>query len=694
MSQSIRQSQAIHTWPAGSIVDFPELSLIMLSHDDNYFDWGIEDSGAPANKRLVINDSRLSAAFRVEKFVSPPVNDRVGSLALKSVRFPRAHRCPKCNLISYIKRDTELAYPNGLSAGTYNQKMIALVCPQCGLNLPYHKAPKLIPMRFVIATEEGFLDDFPWDWYVHQTRPEQRNKENRLYWSAKGGSASLHDIEITSKDRSGQVICSRSLSDIFDQSIFTRSCPVHGHYLEYVRGRMPKPWKGWSDQDFTYEVISDIPRSTTQTGELTAAEKRKFPRTLQRGAGNLFFPVIYSGIRLPSETYEEKCPAQVSATIMEMMRSIPAVMPETETFTNQQWREFLIARLRASPTSNRIIQYGHTQAQAENFINSYFGETTTEDLLRDKTFNLRLQEFKAFTQTQLLESDQVWFKKNDIPGTRYNELIGIENLISKVVVLEKLSVLKVFRGFTRVKPLLREEVVFAEQRDNMQAETLLEFQRLQDARKDFNGIKELPAVEVKGEGIFIQFSNETIETWTKNYPSQRVEIINRNLNAANLAFEQNENPVTKRYLFLHTLSHIILKELADDCGYSLSSLAEVIYCNPESNVKEIINGILIYTTTNDAEGSLGGLIEKAYPEYFTKLILRGIEKAKWCSSDPLCISAESGQGFMGLNLAACYSCVIIPETSCEKMNKYLDRATLIGTLNEKTLGLFNSVSST
>lgn len=87
---------------------------------------------------------------------------------------------------------------------------------------------------------------------------------------------------------------------------------------------------------------------------------------------------------------------------------------------------------------------------------------------------------------------------------------------------------------------------------------------------------------------------------------------------------------------------------------------------------------------------MGGLVEKGTPEYFGRIILRAVEKARWCSSDPLCISANSGQGFLGLNLAACYSCTLLPETSCEKMNKFLDRAALVGTLQDPSSGLFSS----
>ena len=75
MDQEIRTTQALHTYGPGAIADFPELSVIVLSHDisqnknktKNGVYWG-EDSEKPAN---VLLDERLSIAFNVECFVSP-----------------------------------------------------------------------------------------------------------------------------------------------------------------------------------------------------------------------------------------------------------------------------------------------------------------------------------------------------------------------------------------------------------------------------------------------------------------------------------------------------------------------------------------------------------------------------------------------------------------------------------------------
>ena len=85
----------------------------------------------------------------------------------------------------------------------------------------------------------------------------------------------------------------------------------------------------------------------------------------------------------------------------------------------------------------------------------------------------------------------------------------------------------------------------------------------------------------------------------------------------------------------------------------------MIYCGEES--EQVMNGILIYTSSPDADGTMGGLAENGRPEYLPGLIAKAYDRAKWCSSDPLCIES-GGQGFMGLNLAACHSCLVLPET--------------------------------
>jgi len=90
-------------------------------------------------------------------------------------------------------------------------------------------------------------------------------------------------------------------------------------------------------------------------------------------------------------------------------------------------------------------------------------------------------------------------------------------------------------------------------------------------------------------------------------------------------------------------------------------------------------GILIYTAAGDSEGTMGGLVRLAEPEALGRIFLNAIDEAGWCSADPVCREAASsgGQGPESLNLAACHSCALLPETSCEAFNKYLDRMLLV-----------------
>jgi hypothetical protein len=51
---------------------------------------------------------------------------------------------------------------------------------------------------------------------------------------------------------------------------------------------------------------------------------------------------------------------------------------------------------------------------------------------------------------------------------------------------------------------------------------------------------------------------------------------------------------------------------------------------------------------------------------------------------------SEASGTDSLNLAACYACVLLPETSCETNNTFLDRALLVGTPEAPEVGFFKT----
>ena len=137
-------------------------------------------------------------------------------------------------------------------------------------------------------------------------------------------------------------------------------------------------------------------------------------------------------------------------------------------------------------------------------------------------------------------------------------------------------------------------------------------------------------------------------------------------------------------VLIHSFAHLLIRQLSYDSGYDSSSISERIYA---SSGTDGMAGLLLYTASGDSEGTLGGLVRQGRAEYLPSTIKAALQNALYCSSDPLCIES-TGQGLNSLNLAACHSCTLLPETSCEMSNMLLDRALVVGTPDDQNLGYF------
>jgi len=197
----------------------------------------------------------------------------------------------------------------------------------------------------------------------------------------------------------------------------------------------------------------------------------------------------------------------------------------------------------------------------------------------------------------------------------------------------------------------------------------------------------LPAVELTGEGIFIRFCKERLLAW-RNQNASRYRRMKKAMEDNHFSFDS----FSEIYVLLHTFSHLFIREIANICGYSAASIREKIYSHIEKETNEIkMCGVLIYVSSPDSDSSLGGLISVADDtEQFEKIIDSMLERACWCSADPLCISSMK-QGYKNLNYASCHDCTLLPETSCERFNVFLDRASVIGTPDHHNLGFFNKI---
>jgi len=198
----------------------------------------------------------------------------------------------------------------------------------------------------------------------------------------------------------------------------------------------------------------------------------------------------------------------------------------------------------------------------------------------------------------------------------------------------------------------------------------------------------LPAIENRGEGIFIGFRKAAIETWwAKDEVRKRGERLNAGFEAW-----RHEHQGTKRqftglpYIMLHSLSHLLITAISLECGYPASAIRERVYAGSSGY------GILLYTGTSDAEGTLGGLVEigRQIHTHFKN----ALEIGRLCSNDPVCAQhdPENKHEARFLQGAACHGCLLIAETSCEQHNDFLDRALVISTLEGLGVEFFSSES--
>lgn len=188
----------------------------------------------------------------------------------------------------------------------------------------------------------------------------------------------------------------------------------------------------------------------------------------------------------------------------------------------------------------------------------------------------------------------------------------------------------------------------------------------------------VPAVENKGEGIFISFKKEAIENWLKRDAVQkRGRILYKGFdewrNQRGLDPDKAKFPRLP-YIMLHSLSHLLITAVSLECGYAASAIRERIYTG-ESGY-----GILLYTGTSGSEGTLGGLVQVGKRiEYH---LMNALEMGKLCSNDPVCAQHQPNnpQEDRFLHGAACHGCLLIAEPSCERRNEFLDRALVTDTV--------------
>jgi hypothetical protein len=282
----------------------------------------------------------------------------------------------------------------------------------------------------------------------------------------------------------------------------------------------------------------------------------------------------------------------------------------------------------------------------------------------------RRAEFQALRTTR--DEDQLLVRATQLNQYERDAISSFE----RVMLVHKLRETRVLGGFSRVFPPT--------------AMSLQDKMRL--LRRTIPDRVWLPAYIVYGEGLFFEFREELVRQWEQDAEVKtRVADLGENYSQVQQARGGQLEPITPRLLLVHTFSHLLINRLTFECGYSTAALRERLYVSDDERWP--MAGVLIYTAAGDAEGTMGGLVRMGKAGYLEPMLRRALEEARWCSADPVCMEMgrHGGQGPDSCNLAACHSCTLVPETACERFNRLLDRACVIGDPENPKLGFFHNV---
>jgi hypothetical protein len=589
----LRRSAVVMTYAPGAIMDMRSGKGPVSGVSAGLEEW---DRSAPLSGNLKyqkIVERRLCKKLGKKYFRLPPVleddarrmDDTPDESALVVRRFPEWLQCPECELMRPASKW-------GQEPGKAYR-----YCASCSQRRPGGEKAYAIPVRFASACTNGHLDEFPWNWWLPHKHDCMTRGREKLKLSSIGPGLGGLMLECPACG------VKRSMDGAFGEKA-----------LSGLICRGARPWLRSHDA------------SCACSGDQGTY------RAVQRGASNLYYPVMESALDIPPWTRT-------------LERILGDYWDHLAFVVDYEGR---VRAIKNDPYLSRVVE--RERISAEELARKFDEMAAGIDNINVE--DLRIDEYKVFTGPTDENHDEFEIHREQVPE-------DLRPYISKVMRVARLREVRVVKGFTRINPPFDPDGA-------------------QVAPLSNDTLDWLPAIEVRGEGVFLQLNIEALREW-----EVAPEVIQRVAPAAQSwrAEWQRRDPdqpipfeATPRLLLLHAFSHALIRQLTLECGYSTASLRERLYV---SEGPDGMAGVLIYTATSDSDGTLGGLQRRSSPDLLCATVIGAMRSAQWCSSDPLCITGETGAPDAH-SIAACHSCMLVPETSCEHHNRFLDRALLIG----------------
>jgi len=581
-------------------------------------------------------EPRLTELLKVSRFLIPPDFRRVRKgqtpppnafLNVPAQRFPCWYRNTRTGELS-----------------RFNLHSVRLEKPEGG--------GRWQPVRFISVCSAGHLSEFPWKEWLECQCPG----DGDLILTDRGGSE-LSSIQVKCRTcppgsigKKGKTLAGTTFNPnlmLNEKSEFQKAgirCP----------GERPWLGAGANDIDCSQPLVAALINQT-----------------------NLYFPRTISAISLPDI---RPCTEDV-AELKNEIENEP-MLGYTMTLWKMNKRNLAVKTI-LSELNDRGINANETKV-----------EEALERLLEPSNSSVSPDEpIIADPESELLTFRRAEYNiiRNKIEEQNLRVIpvpvsLELSPWFTRVNLVEKLREMRVFYGFSRLSA-----------NDNALTE-MPEIAMNQLFRNPPSQPQErwLPAIEVFGEGIYIELDEKRIQEWQSSNAKWLEKRLDSKFLTRLVDIPQCLPPLStinqvwaSRYLLVHSLAHIVINQLVFECGYSAASLRERLFISSDSSAP--MAALLIYTSAGDSEGTLGGLVRLGSTHRLGPVIQRAVSRATWCSADPVCSEHLGGQGSRLANLAACHSCILLPETSCETVNQGLDRAMIVGTPRERDKGFMSSL---
>lgn len=614
----------------GSIIDTTDNSIIIETFDN----WGYSNLSPEDLAKFILKDDRLLQRLRnrfprLRHLVAVPTNEqstnqfRTQDINPKANYFPKWFYCPKPGCERFDTYDNWLK--RWRDEGNYIREFYPPKCNKC-------KDSVLEQVRFVLTCKNGHIHDLPWEFWNNRlpddSQAPQDSKDNNIDEQEEKKSSSIR------LNYSG--LC----------------CP---------------------NQDLRYQVSGENTELSGIWIECKSCEEK------ENLSGVFSYTKRCNGFkhwsgRINGNYDKDKCEEPLSVKIktsnsVYYSNTISSLfIPDLQNPLSNDIRVIIDRQLERGKAHGDIVDGVSDMFEINKELLEQYIDTGDIKYIPDNVY--RQAEYDYFLRGEQPDNNEIRF-----------EVLNCSDEIerfSKLVRIDKLKKTTVQTSFTRNEPIDVDSILI---KDGDNVEYGYEVMRQSVSRNNFE-TKILPAIESYGEGILFVMDNDWLKEWeSKEEVIERVEKIKTNAeNADWKAHEIIAKTLTPRKVLIHTLSHLLMRELEYVSGYPMSSLSERLY------VGDDMHGFLI-SAFDGTHGYLGGLSNLGNDlDNMNRIIRSAIMRATDCSSDPICMDSE-GQGVSQLNLAACHSCTLVPETTCELSNLYLDRALLVS----KDFGFFKDL---